>query len=60
MAEIVNLRMARKHKKRADKEKQAEENRVKFGRSKRERQKSKAVSDLEKRKLDGLKREIDD
>jgi hypothetical protein len=37
-AEIVNLRMARKEKKRQDKNKAAEDNRRKYGRSKAERE----------------------
>jgi len=36
-AEIINLRMARKHKQRQDKDKAAEDNRRKYGRSKAER-----------------------
>ena len=36
-AEIINLRQARKQKNRRDKEKTAEDNRLKFGRSKAER-----------------------
>ncbi|MEE4011966.1 DUF4169 family protein [Roseibium sp. FZY0029] len=36
-AEIINLRMARKQKKREDKDKTAEDNRRKYGRSKAER-----------------------
>ena len=36
-AEIVNLRRARKEKARADKERQAAENRIRFGRTKAER-----------------------
>ena len=43
-AELVNLRCARKSKLRAQGDKQAQENRVKFGRSKHE----KTVADLEK------------
>ena len=37
-AEIVNLRQVRKQKKRTDREKQAEDNRRKFGRTKAERE----------------------
>jgi len=36
-AEIINLRMARKDRKRQDKDKAAEDNRRKYGRSKAER-----------------------
>lgn len=38
MAKIVNLRQARKKRQRAEKERQAEENRRRFGRSKGEAQ----------------------
>lgn len=38
MGEIVNLRMARKRKDRAGKEKLAQENRVRFGRTKADRE----------------------
>ncbi len=37
-AEIINLRMVRKQKNRQDKEKTAEDNRRKYGRSKAERE----------------------
>lgn len=37
-AEIINLRMARKQKQRQDKDKVAEDNRRKYGRSKAERE----------------------
>ncbi len=37
-AEIVNLRQARKHKAKAEREKKAQDNRVKFGRSKSEKE----------------------
>ncbi|WP_323015862.1 DUF4169 family protein, partial [Devosia sp.] len=37
MADIINLRTARKHKARADKETQAEQNRILFGRTKAEK-----------------------
>jgi hypothetical protein len=42
MAEIINLRSARKAKARADAEKQAAENRVKFGQKKTDKQARKA------------------
>lgn len=48
-AEIVNLRQARKQKKRTDREKQAEDNRRKFGRTKAEREAARRRrEDLEK------------
>ena len=53
MAEIVNLRRARKAKKREDADRQAEANRVAFGRAKDERQLSEKVKALADRRLDG-------
>lgn len=48
-AEIVNLRQVRKQKKRTDREKQAEDNRRKFGRTKAEREAARRRrEDLEK------------
>ena len=57
MAEIVNLRQARKQKARADKEARAAENRVLFGRTKAERELSKAEHELASRRLDSHKRD---
>ncbi|GAB4521411.1 MAG: hypothetical protein Tsb0019_22790 [Roseibium sp.] len=51
-AEIVNLRMARKQKKRQDKDKAAEDNRRKFGRSKAER-------DAARRRREDLEAHVD-
>jgi len=59
MAEIVNLRKARKAKARADKEAQAAENRIKFGRSKAERNAGAASKRLAERKLEAHRREGD-
>lgn len=59
MAEIVNLRKARKAKARADKEAQAAENRIKFGRSKAERNVGAASKRLAERKLEAHRREGD-
>lgn len=59
-AEIVNLRQFRKQANRAEKERQADENRIKFGRTKEEKQLTKAVRDLEARKLDAGRLEKDD
>jgi hypothetical protein len=44
-AEIVNLRQFRKQQVRSDKEKQAEQNRISFGRTKAEKQLTKALND---------------
>lgn len=58
MSNIVNLRQVRKQKKRLKKEKNADENRIEFGRNKQE----KTISSYENQKanaeLDGKK--IDD
>jgi hypothetical protein len=60
MAEIINLRKARKKKARAVKEAEAVENRAKFGRPKEERSQSEAAKDLLDRKLDAHRREDGD
>ncbi len=57
MAELFNLRTARKNMKRAEAEKQAEENRMKFGRHKIEKTLTKAEIALNEKHLDGHKRE---
>jgi hypothetical protein len=44
-AEILNLRQFRKKQVRSEKEKQAEQNRISFGRTKVEKQLTKAVND---------------
>lgn len=53
MAEILNLRLARKRKAREEKDDKAAANRAKFGQSKAERDKKKAVGTLETKRLDG-------
>jgi hypothetical protein len=53
MADIINLRRARKNKLRAEAAAQASENRVRFGRSKAERSLSDTIDDLAARRLDG-------
>ena len=57
MAEIINLRQARKQKARAEKEARAEQNRIAFGRTKAERDQIKAERDLADRQLDSHKRD---
>ncbi len=57
MAEIINLRQARKNKARADKEARAEQNRISFGRTKAERNLTKAEQDMAKSRLDAHKRD---
>lgn len=53
MAEIINLKRARKQKARQEAEAQAEQNRISFGRSKAERRLSEAERDKAARLLDG-------
>lgn len=57
MAEILSLSKARKAKARADKEQVAAENRVKFGRTKAEKQREAAIKALAEKRLDATKRE---
>ncbi len=52
MAEIVNLRRARKAKGRADKDRAAEANRAKFGTAKSERDLAKARSEKDQHTSD--------
>lgn len=51
-ADIVNLRQFRKQNARTEKERQAEENRIRFGRTKAEKQLTNALNEQERRKLD--------
>jgi hypothetical protein len=57
MAEIVNLRIARKQKARADKDVRAAQNRALFGRTKAEKQQQAAEQALAARRIDGHKKE---
>lgn len=57
MSEIVNLNQFRKNKRRAEDRKTAENNRVKFGRTKSERNAAKAAETARARELDGKKAE---
>ena len=57
MAEIVNLRLARKAKARDAARAEADANRLQHGRSKAERAVTKAEADRAARTLDGAKRE---
>ncbi len=57
MAEIVNLRLARKAKKRADKAIEADANRARHGRTKAEKQRDRMEEDRVVRALDGAKRD---
>lgn len=55
MADIINLNKARKAKARVTAEKQAAENRLRFGRSKAQKQQDAAETEAMRRKLDGLR-----
>jgi len=57
MAEIVNLRMARKAKARSEAEKQAQANRALHGQTKGARRTAQADADRAARLLDGHRRE---
>ena len=57
MADILSLSKARKAKARAEKEALAAQNRIKFGRTKAERQKDKAADAQSEAKLDAHKRD---
>lgn len=60
MAEIVNLRQARKTKARQEKEKSAEANRAKFGRTIAERNQSDAIEKLEAKRHEQNKLDKDE
>jgi hypothetical protein len=57
MAEIINLRRARKARAKAEGEKQAAENRIRFGRTKTERERVAAEDELAARRIEGHRRE---
>ncbi|QDC00008.1 DUF4169 family protein [Mesorhizobium sp. 8] len=57
MAEIVNLRQARKQKARADKERAAAGNRAAYGRTKDERERQRRLDEQAGRFIDGHLRE---
>ncbi|HJW80111.1 MAG: DUF4169 family protein [Microvirga sp.] len=57
MADIINLRRARKAKARAEKEAEASENRARFGRPGREQMSTEATRDMQDRKLDAHRRD---
>jgi Domain of unknown function (DUF4169) len=56
MADIVNLRRARKAKARAEDAKLAEQNRITFGRTKDEKKRTAATKALAEKTWDGHKR----
>jgi hypothetical protein len=57
MADIVNLRAVRKRKSREAEKVYAAENRMKFGRTKAEKQLEKAKAERESKNIDAHKRE---
>ena len=57
MAEPVNLNRFRKEKARAEKKARADQNAAKFGRTKAQKDAEKKLSEIEKRRLDGVKRD---
>ena len=57
MAEIVNLRRARKHRQRADKARAAEQNRALHGRPKSERERDRLAAGKAVRFLEGHRRQ---
>jgi hypothetical protein len=59
VADILSLSKARKAKARADKEQTAAENRVKFGRTKAEKQKAAAEQTLRDKAADAHRRDKD-
>ena len=59
MAEIVNLRRAKKQKARAEKEKDAEVNRIRFGTPKSQEKVNSARSEKERTDLEGKKLDPD-
>ena len=59
MADIINLRRARKDKARTDREMVAAENRLKFGQSKSERKLKDALQQQADQNLDAHKRDTD-
>ena len=59
MAEIVNLRRAKKEKARADKEREAASNRVRFGTAKSEQKVTLARSEKERAALESKKLDPD-
>ncbi len=56
MAEIVNLRQSRKRKRRADKERTAEANRIEHGRPSSEKALTSVARGLEAKRLEGHRR----
>lgn len=57
MGDIINLRQARKAKARADKDRLAQSNRAKFGRTKAERQAQSLQEERKNRQIEGAFRD---
>lgn len=57
MGEVINLNKARKRKARQEAAAQAAENRVRFGRSKEQKQHEAALAEEARKRLDALHRE---
>ena len=57
MGDLVSLKLHRKRKARAGDEQRAADNRVQFGRTKQEKQLTKALNEKAGKDLDALKRE---
>ncbi len=60
MAEVINLKQKRKAKTRSEKEIKASENRVKYGRTKEEKNAEKLKAEKEQKYLQGHKRELNE
>jgi hypothetical protein len=60
MAEIINLRLARKARNRAQADQAAAENRAKFGRTKSERERDRRDAERLAQQIDGAKRDETD
>ncbi|CAH2408571.1 DUF4169 family protein [Mesorhizobium escarrei] len=58
MADIVNLRQARKQKARAEQERLAEQNRTLHGRSKADRERDRSIADKAEKFVAGHRREV--
>jgi len=59
MSKIINLRTAKKQKSRADKQKQAAQNRIKFGRTKGQVEQIKQLEKKTQQLLDGHQLDTD-
>ena len=57
MGDVVSLKLHRKRRERADKEAQAAENRLAFGRGKEERELTDALNDKARKDIDAHKRD---